>query len=142
MPLGLFAANFQDLNVGSAHNANINAIADAGITKGCTDAQHYCPNDFVTREHMASFLARTAGLGGNPPVAHALTAQSMPDGSVTTDKLSNAGAQPGQALVATANGVAWQTVAGGGVARSVRRVRQVRLVQRGRPGSPAPGRCW
>ena len=69
MPTALFAANFTDLNAGSPHNANINAIADAGITKGCNppDNDQYCPNDLVTREQMACFLARTAGLGGNPP---------------------------------------------------------------------------
>ncbi len=83
VPLGLFAANFQDLNPGSAHNGNINAIADAGITKGCTDAQHYCPNDFVTREQMASFLARTAGLGSSPPVANALTAVNATNAAST-----------------------------------------------------------
>src|SRR5438128_2605456 len=73
VPLGLLAANFQDLNPGSVHNANINLIADAGISRDCTDPQHYCPNDFVTREQMASFLARTAGLGTNPPVVNAAT---------------------------------------------------------------------
>ncbi len=65
-----------DLNPGSGHNANINAIADAGITLGCSDTTHYCPNDFVTREQMASFLARTAGLGSNAPIANAKTAQT------------------------------------------------------------------
>ena len=77
VPLGVFGASFVDLNPGSVHNANINAIADAGISKGCTDATHYCPNDFVTREQMASFLARTAGLGSNPPVANAATLQGF-----------------------------------------------------------------
>jgi hypothetical protein len=73
VPLGIFAANFTDLNPGSPHNDNINAIADAGITKGCNPPTNdqYCPNDFVTREQMASFIARTAGLGSNPPVTNA-----------------------------------------------------------------------
>ncbi len=70
-PLGVLGANFQDLNAGSAHNADINLIADAGISVGCTDIQHYCPSSFVSREQMASFLARTAGLGNNPPVTNA-----------------------------------------------------------------------
>jgi hypothetical protein len=74
-PLTAIAANFVDLNPGSGHNPNINAIADAGISLGCVpDGSRYCPNDLVTREQMASFLARTAGLGTNPPVANALTA--------------------------------------------------------------------
>lgn len=116
-PLGALAANFQDLNPNSPHNTNINLIADAGISKGCGDTAHYCPNAYVSREEMASFLARTAGLGNNPPIANAKTAQTVPDGSVTAAKLSAAGAQTGQVLTATANGVAWQTAAvGNGVA--------------------------
>ena len=73
-PLSLAAANFTDLNPGSVHNTDINTIADAGITLGCEANARYCPNDFVTREQMASFLARTAGLGGNAPVVNAATA--------------------------------------------------------------------
>jgi hypothetical protein len=73
-PLTAIAANFVDLNPGSGHNPNINAIADAGISLGCvSDGSRYCPNDLVTREQMASFLARTAGLGANKPVANAAT---------------------------------------------------------------------
>jgi hypothetical protein len=77
VPLGLLAANpFTDLDPASPHNANIDAIYNAGITKGCNPPafDNYCPKDNVTREEMASFLARTAGLGTNPPVANALTA--------------------------------------------------------------------
>ena len=77
LPMGLLAANpFRDLNAGSVHNANIDAIFEAGITKGCDPGVAYCPNGLVTREEMASFLARTAGLGDNPPVANARTAQT------------------------------------------------------------------
>jgi hypothetical protein len=71
LPTVAWGAAFVDLNPGSPHNADINLIADAGISRGCTDTAHYCPNAYVTREQMASFLARTAGLGGNPPVANA-----------------------------------------------------------------------
>jgi hypothetical protein len=77
----LAAGPFVDLNGGAEHaaaNADIQAIADAGITRGCDppDFVRYCPNDLVTREQMASFLARAAGLGTNPPVANAKTAQT------------------------------------------------------------------
>jgi peptidoglycan hydrolase-like amidase len=41
----------------SPHRAAINAIADEGITTGCT-ATRYCPNDPVTREQMATFIQR------------------------------------------------------------------------------------
>ena len=45
----------------SDHQADINALAAAGITGGCrTDA--FCPRSAVTREQMASFLARAASL--------------------------------------------------------------------------------
>lgn len=78
LPLSLLAANpFTDLNPGSVHNANIDAIFNAGITTGCDPGIAYCPNDNVTREEMASFLARTAGLGANPPVANAKTALKL-----------------------------------------------------------------
>jgi hypothetical protein len=79
VPLALLAAGpFTDLDPNSPHNGNIAAIQAAGITKGCDppDFTQYCPKDNVTREEMASFLARTAGLGGNPPVVNALTAQT------------------------------------------------------------------
>jgi hypothetical protein len=75
VPLAALAANpFIDLVPGSVHNANIDAIYNAGITTGCDPHVAYCPTDFVTRQEMASFLARTAGVGGNPPVANARTA--------------------------------------------------------------------
>jgi hypothetical protein len=42
---------------GSIHHANINALAAAGITGGCT-ASHFCPSSSVTRAQMAAFLHR------------------------------------------------------------------------------------
>jgi hypothetical protein len=78
IPFGLLAANpFNDLNPDSVHNANIDAIYNAGITKGCVPNESYCPNGLVTREEMASFLARTAGLGSNPPVANAANSEKL-----------------------------------------------------------------
>ena len=88
--VGLAAGpTFNDLNAGSVHNANIAAIADAGITKGCDPGVSYCPNGLVTREEMASFLARTAGLGGNPAVANAKTAQTA-GSAQTANQATNA----------------------------------------------------
>jgi hypothetical protein len=41
------------------HGPSINAIAEAGITRGCTpDGRLFCPDDGVTRGQMASFLIR------------------------------------------------------------------------------------
>lgn len=45
----------------STHQADINRVADAGITQGCAAAR-YCPSDSVTRGQMASFLARALDL--------------------------------------------------------------------------------
>lgn len=60
VPLTLFAANpFTDLNNGSVHNPDIDTVYNLGIANGCTTTT-YCPSDPVTREQMASFLARTA----------------------------------------------------------------------------------
>ena len=54
--------SFSDDN-GSVHEASIEAIAAAGITRGCREgADHFCPKDPVSREQMASLLVRALGL--------------------------------------------------------------------------------
>ncbi len=53
--------SFTDVDPSSVHAANIGAIAAAGITLGCGPGL-FCPDDLVTREQMASFLARGLGL--------------------------------------------------------------------------------
>ena len=51
-------AGFTDTD-GNTHQANIDALAAAGITTGCkTDPLSYCPDDSVTRAQMATFLHR------------------------------------------------------------------------------------
>jgi hypothetical protein len=89
MPMGLLAANaFTDLDPAQAasHNPNIDLIFNAGITTGCGgDPTTYCPKDVVTREQMASFLARTAGLGSYPPVVNAKTAQTAANADHATN---------------------------------------------------------
>jgi hypothetical protein len=88
LPLALLAAGptFSDLGTAALeHQGDIQAIGDAGITTGFPDpndsnARLYDPKANVTREEMASFLSRTAGIGGNPPVANAKTAESAPNG--------------------------------------------------------------
>jgi hypothetical protein len=42
---------------GTTHETNINRVAAAGITKGCTTTT-YCPSADVTRGQMAAFLRR------------------------------------------------------------------------------------
>ena len=52
----------------TAHEADINRLAAAGITAGCTTTT-FCPRSLVTRAQMASFIARaaelTSGAGNN-----------------------------------------------------------------------------
>jgi hypothetical protein len=60
--LNLPASNndrFTDDN-NSKFEAEIQALAAAGVTVGCSDTK-YCPNNSVTREQMASFLQRAFG---------------------------------------------------------------------------------
>ena len=53
-------AGFADTD-GNPHHDNILRIAAAGITTGC-NTNHYCPNQPVTRDQMATFLARALNL--------------------------------------------------------------------------------
>ena len=48
----------------SVHRSDIDALAAAGITAGCNPPANdrFCPRDLVTREQMASFLARALNL--------------------------------------------------------------------------------
>ena len=55
--------DFTDVPAGHANAGDIDCIAYYGITKG-TSATTYSPLMSVTREHMALFLTRLAGLVG------------------------------------------------------------------------------
>lgn len=54
------SAGFDDTD-GDPHEANIDRVAAAGITSGCT-ASSYCPTVDISRGQMAVFLARAEGL--------------------------------------------------------------------------------
>ena len=58
------AQDFFDDDNNSIFENDINAIAAAGITKGCNPPANnlYCPNDRVSREAMAAFLKRALDL--------------------------------------------------------------------------------
>ena len=59
-------AGFVDVD-GNFHQADIDALASAGITIGCgTDPLRYCPAQPVTRGEMATFLIRALRLAGTP----------------------------------------------------------------------------
>lgn len=53
----------------STHQADINRLAEAGVSNGCGGTYEYCPKDVVTREQMAAFLHRLATGGGYVPTA-------------------------------------------------------------------------
>jgi hypothetical protein len=67
-------------DVSGTHAQNINAIADAGITAGC-DTGLYCPNDFVTRAQMATFLGRALELDPIDVPPRPLPVAGNPDGN-------------------------------------------------------------
>ena len=47
---------------GNTHEDNINRLAQAGLTQGCTTNNRYCPRDIVNRAQMATFLVRVISL--------------------------------------------------------------------------------
>ena len=51
----------------SIHEPNINLVAKAGIATGCAPGK-YCPTCRISREEMASFLARALKLAAPPPM--------------------------------------------------------------------------
>ena len=52
---------------GNIHAENINALAAGGITTGCTTTA-FCPQGLVSREEMATFLARALELTPTTPL--------------------------------------------------------------------------
>ena len=55
---------------GSVHEANIGALAAAGITVGCNPPTNdrFCPDEAVTRAQMATFLTRALDLDDSPRI--------------------------------------------------------------------------
>lgn len=53
---------FSDI-AASQYRGEINALAAAGLTAGCTPTE-FCPGGHVTREQMATFVQRSFGLPG------------------------------------------------------------------------------
>jgi hypothetical protein len=65
----------------SAHEGDINRIAEAGITAGCT-ATRFCGRSPVPREQMASFLSRALDLPPTSTDAFTDDDDSMHEGSI------------------------------------------------------------
>lgn len=64
VPAGVWAAGrFTDVPDSNIFQADIEWLADAGVTKGCNPGEgntEFCPKDEVTREQMAAFMNRLA----------------------------------------------------------------------------------
>jgi len=91
LPLGALAShNFADVLDSNMFHADIDALADSGVTTGCGGG-NYCPSAFVTREQMAAFMNRLGALApGKVPVVNAATAVD----SDTLDGLDSADFMP------------------------------------------------
>ena len=48
---------FEDVDATSVHHDAVNQLSDAGIVAGCAEGR-FCPHDALSREQMASLLAR------------------------------------------------------------------------------------
>jgi hypothetical protein len=93
LPLAVIASHqFGDVPDSNTYHADIDAIADAGVTTGCGGG-NYCPSANVTREQMAAFMNRLGALGpGKVPVVNA----DKLDGLDSTDFLSAGAVTPGR----------------------------------------------
>ena len=71
-PLGALANHdFADVPDSNIYHADIDALADSGVTTGCGGG-NFCPSAYVTREQMAAFMNRLGALGpGKVPVVNA-----------------------------------------------------------------------
>jgi hypothetical protein len=63
---------------GSTFDTDIDKLGTAGVTLGCNppDNTMYCPDDVVTRDQMASFLARALELDPIPPSTTSTTSST------------------------------------------------------------------
>ena len=71
-PLGVLASHrFGDVLDSNPFHADIDALADSGVTTGCGGG-NFCPSANVTREQMAAFMNRLGALQqGKTPVVNA-----------------------------------------------------------------------
>jgi hypothetical protein len=76
----LGAERFTDVGADHVFVDDVEAIADAGVTKGCNPPENtqFCPEGVVNRGQMAAFMNRLGALdGSNPPVVDARTVQGL-----------------------------------------------------------------
>jgi N-acetylneuraminic acid mutarotase len=84
LPLGAGAVGTFDDDDGNIHESAIENIAALGITLGCNPPANtlYCPDDYVTRQQMASFLVRTFDLPPGPAGQFTDTAGSVHENDI------------------------------------------------------------
>ena len=70
---GVWGDWFTDVSPRHTHRGAIYAIAELGITSGCGDGTRFCPNEPMTREIMAVFLARALDLAIEKPAKISFT---------------------------------------------------------------------
>ena len=74
---------FADVTPGNVHGPNVAAIAQAGVSLGCDPAGTlFCPDDVVTRQQMASFLARAIGLADGTAEFADVTSENVHGGAI------------------------------------------------------------
>lgn len=84
LPIGVFAAHrFTDVPTSHTFHGNIDNLADAGITVGCSPTT-FCPEGTLTRAQMAAFLNRGLGRVATKVVA----AQPSSGGEITVGTVS------------------------------------------------------
>jgi hypothetical protein len=81
--LGLEPAepDFSDVSPGAAHAGSIGAVASAGIVEGFEDGT-FRPGESVSRQQLASMLARALDLTSRPPPFPDVAANSVHAGSI------------------------------------------------------------
>jgi hypothetical protein len=92
------ADRFDDVTANSVHAGPIGEVADAGITAGCAIGR-FCPRDEVTREQMASFLARSGTRSTFGTDITELTASNGFDGVAASVTARSAAATGGTSTV-------------------------------------------
>ena len=108
---------FADVPTSSPHHNDISTIANAGITGGCAPSL-YCPDQFVRRDQMASFIQRGAGRGARFQDSVLVTATTTPDQVLASLNIS----VPGNGYVLV-NAAADYAISGG-VCNVVQRIRR------------------
>ena len=115
----------------SVFEANINALAASGITKGCA-ATRFCPNDYVTRGQMAAFLDRALHLPAAPGDRFDDDDNSIFEASI--DRLAGSGITSGCNPPANTNFCAFDRVTRGQMASFLSRALELPA-----PPPPQPG---